>query len=87
MAIIQNIQSLDPTTLEYQDYSIEDTSLISSSIYSSDWSDNRDYIEYYVFNLNGDIIESDLNLSSYQNTPEGLLINPEQDMLGNNNSC
>jgi hypothetical protein len=80
MAIIQNIQSLDPTTLEYQDYSIEDTSLISSSIYSSDWSDNRDYIEYYVFNLNGDIIESDLNLSSYQNTPEGLLINPEQDI-------
>jgi hypothetical protein len=80
MAIIQNIQPLDPTTLEYQDYSIEDTSLISSSIFSSNWNDNRDYIEYYVFNLNGETIESDLNLVNYLSTPEGLIINPEQDI-------
>jgi hypothetical protein len=80
MAIIQNIQSLDPSTLEYQDYSTEDISLLSSSIYSSNWDNNRDYIEYYIFNLNGEIVESDLDLINYLSIPEGLVINPEQDI-------
>jgi len=80
MAIVQNIQSLDPITLEYQDYSTDDISLISSSIFTSTWLDNRDYIEYYVYNLNGDIIESDSNLQNYLSTNEGLIINPDQDI-------
>jgi hypothetical protein len=80
MAVVQNIQSLDPVTLEYQDYSIDDTSLISSSIYTSTWSDNKDYIEYYVYNLNGDVIESDLDLQNYLSTDKGLSINPDQDI-------
>jgi hypothetical protein len=80
MAIVQNITSLDPVTLEYQDYSIDDTTLISSSVFSSTWSDNKDYIEYYVYNLNGDIIESDLDLQNYLSTKEGLLINPDEDI-------
>ena len=77
MAIIQNITPLDPVTLEYQDYSVDDTTLISSSVFSSTWSDNKDYIEYYVYNLNGDIIESDPDLQNYLSTKEGLLINPD----------
>ena len=80
MAIIQNITSLDPVTLEYQDYSVDDTTLISSSVFSSTWSDNKDYIEYYVYNLNGDIIESDPDLQNYLSTKEGLLINPDEDI-------
>ena len=80
MAIIQNITSLDPVTLEYQDYSVDDTTLISSSVFSSKWSDNKDYIEYYVYNLNGDIIESDPDLQNYLSTSEGLLINPDEDI-------
>ena len=80
MAIIQNITPLDPVTLEYQDYSVEDTTLISSSVFSSTWSDNKDYIEYYVYNLNGDIIESDLDLQNYLSTKEGLSINPDEDI-------
>jgi hypothetical protein len=80
MAIVQNITPLDPVTLEYQDYSIDDTTLISSSVFSSTWSDNEDYIEYYVYNLNGDIIESDLDLQNYLSTEEGLLINPDKDI-------
>ena len=80
MAIVQNITSLDPVTLEYQDYSADDTTLISSSIFTSTWSDNKDYIEYYVYNLNGDVIESDLDLQNYLSTKEGLLINPDEDI-------
>ena len=80
MAEIINILPLNPNNFEFQEYSSNDLNLIVSTEVETSFDPTTDYIEYYVFNLNVDIIESDLNLSSYQNTPEGLLINPEQDI-------
>ena len=63
MADIVNIKELDPTTFDFQDYSLEDQSLISSLDVDNSFNPAQDYLEYFIYNLNGDILSQ--NTSGY----------------------
>jgi len=56
MADIVNVQQIDPTSFEFQEYSLEDTSLISSLDISSEFNFDTDYLEYFVYDLNNNIV-------------------------------
>ena len=53
------IQSLDPTTFEYQTYSNADSQLIVQSLLDTVFSKDTDYIEYYIYDLNKTLIFPD----------------------------
>ena len=50
------IQSLDPISFEYQTYSNADSQLIVQSQLDTVFSDDTDYIEYYVYDQNKTLI-------------------------------
>ncbi len=81
MADIVNIQELDPTTFEFQDYSLEDQSLISSLDIDTSFNPNQDYLEYFVYGLNGNILSQ--NTSGYPNfklLDNQIVIDPEANL-------
>lgn len=51
-----NIQSLDPQTFEYQEYSSQDTNLITKNVIETQFNPSTDYIEYFVYDVNGNIL-------------------------------
>ena len=50
------IQSLDPNTFEFQTYSEVDTDLIVQSQLDTVFSNDTDYIEYYIYDQNQNLI-------------------------------
>jgi hypothetical protein len=58
MEEIINIQPLNPNTFEFQEYSSEDTSLISSNVFETTFDSQTDYIEYFIYDLNNNILYS-----------------------------
>jgi len=58
MAELININQLDPNTFEFQEYSLEDTSLITSNQIETTFDPESDYIEYFVYDLNNNILFS-----------------------------
>ena len=82
MADIVNIQQIDPTTFEFQEYSSADTSLISSLDISSEFDPNFDYLEYFVYDLNNNIVFQ--NTSGYPNftlLDNQVSIDPEANLI------
>ena len=65
MADIVNIQQVDPTTFEFQGYSSTDSSLIPSLDVTTAFDSDTDYLEYFVYNINNEILYK--NTSGYQN--------------------
>jgi hypothetical protein len=61
MAEIINIQPINPITFELQEYSIEDTSLITNLEAPSVFDFNKDKIEFFIYDLNNQILYSDVN--------------------------
>ena len=51
-----NISQVDPTTFEFQQYSEKDSNLISSSRLDTAFSSSTDYIEYYAYDENQNLI-------------------------------
>ena len=56
MAELVNITSIDPNTFEAQSYSTQDESLITSINVETAFNPTTDVIEYFIYDLNGDII-------------------------------
>jgi len=61
MAEIVTLNPIDPTTFEFQEYSISDTTLITSLTIDTSFNPNTDYLEYYIYDLNGNIIEQNVS--------------------------
>jgi hypothetical protein len=61
MAEIINISSINPITFEFQDYSIEDTNLITNLEVSSVFDSQKDKIEFFIYDLNNNIIYQNVN--------------------------
>ena len=81
MADIVNVRELDPTTFEFQDYSLEDQSLISSLDIDTFFNPDQDYLEYFVYSLNGNILSQ--NTSGYPNfrlLDNQVIIDPEANL-------
>ena len=49
MAEIINITPLNPTTFEFQEYSLEDNSLITSLEVETSFNSQTDKIEYFIY--------------------------------------
>ena len=67
MAEVINIIPINPITFEYQEYSIEDTSLINSNIIDTKFDPNTDYLEYFIYNLNNELLyANNLSFNNYR---------------------
>jgi hypothetical protein len=81
MAEIVNIQQLDPQTFEFQEYSGQDASLISGINVFDNWDSTVDHIEYFIYDLNGNILfENVAGYPQYSLINNNLFIDPENDL-------
>jgi hypothetical protein len=60
MAEIINILPLNPNNFEFQEYSSSDLNLIVSTEIETSFDTTSDYIEYYVYDLSGNILVSNI---------------------------
>ena len=79
-----NIQIIpvDPITFELQDYSTQDTNIISKFEIDTVFSQSTDYIEYYVYDENQNLIfpPSTQELLAYNVKNGDVLFSPDQDL-------
>ena len=79
---IVNIQSIDPNTLQLQNYSVGDDSLIFSVIQQNIVFDpTQDYIEYFILDLNKNVLFS--NVSGWPNfsiIDNSVALDPQKDL-------
>ncbi len=76
------IQQLDPNTFEYQTYSDSDSQLIVQSQLDTVFSKDTDYIEYYAYDQNQNLIYpgSTIPLLDYDIRDGDVLLNPQKDL-------
>ena len=77
-----NIIPIDPVTFEYQEYSETDNQLIVSTPLDTSFDKNTDYIEYYIYDNNQNIIfpSSTIPLLSYDVIQSDILLDPEKNI-------
>ena len=78
---IINIQSVDPNTLQLQNYTPADESLISNFTQDITFDPSQDYLEYFVLDLNQNILFS--NIAGYPNykiQDTTVVIDPQADL-------
>jgi len=81
MAEIVNIQNANPQTFELQEYSQQDTSLISTTTTFDTWDSTVDHIEYFIYDLNGNILFNNVTgYPQYSLIDNNLVIDPENDL-------
>ena len=83
MALEPNIIPLDPVTFEYQDYSQDDSNLIAQLPLDTDFSGSTDYIEYYVYDQNNNLLfpdSSTVPLNQYTIKEGDVLLDPSQNL-------
>ena len=81
MAEIINITPLNPTTFEFQEYSLEDNSLITSLEVETSFNSQTDKIEYFVYDLNGNILyENVTGYTGYRLLDNVLTLFPDVDL-------
>ena len=77
------INQVDPTTFEYQQYTEQDNILISSSRLDTTFSSSIDYIEYYVYGEDKNLIfptEGVYNNKNYKVVNGDVIIYPSKDL-------
>ena len=78
---IVNIQNVDPNTLQLQNYSPSDESLISNAEIEVTFDPSQDYLEYFILDLNQNILFS--NVAGYPNykiQDTTVVIDPQADL-------
>ena len=65
MSEIINITQVNPVDFNYQEYSLQDETLISSFLVSSSFSQTTDNIELFLFDFNKNIIVSNYEYSDF----------------------
>ena len=75
------IQNISPNTFEYQEYSNNDIALINENNIDVTFDPNQDYIEYFAYDLNGNIvIENVTNYPYYSLLNNQVNIDPIADL-------
>jgi hypothetical protein len=78
---IVNIQSVDPTTLQLQNYTLTDESLISNTNVEVTFDPNQDYLEYYILDLNSTTLYSNTaGYPGFKIRDSNILIDPQKDL-------
>lgn len=81
MAETVNIIPLNPNNFEFQEYSLEDNSLITSLEVETSFNSQTDKIEYFVYDLNGNILyENVTGYTGYRLLDNVLTLYPDVDL-------
>ena len=79
---IVNINSINPETFELQTYSSADSSLIASFEVETSFNPSVDKIEYFIYDLNGQIVYSNVNgYPNYSLVNNVVTLDPEKDLI------
>ena len=81
MAEVINIQPINPLTFELQEYSSEDTSLITNLESQTSFNPQTDKVEYFIYDLNNQLLYEDLNFSGYKLIDNILTLYPGENLL------
>lgn len=81
MAEVINIQPINPLTFELQEYSSEDTSLITNLESQTSFNSQTDKVEYFIYDLNNQLLYEDLNFSGYKLIDNILTLYPGENLL------
>ena len=83
MAELINITPLDPNNFSFETYQPSDEELLSISLSKVDFDPTQDYIEYYIYDLNGNIVypNSTTAYQDYTLVDNKVTIDPEQDVV------
>jgi hypothetical protein len=81
MAEVINIQSLNPTTFEFQNYTDQDTSLITNFETQTSFDSKTDKVEYFIYDLNNQIIYSDNDYPDYVLNDNNLVLDPGKNLI------
>ena len=81
MSEIVNIIPINPTNFELQEYSVDDTSLITNVEVQTSFNPSTDKIEYFVYDLNQNLLYSNVNgYRGYSLIDNNLVLDPETDL-------
>ncbi len=79
---IVNINSINPETFELQTYSSADSSLIASFEVETSFNPSVDKVEYFIYDLNGQIVYSNVNgYPNYSLVNNVVTLDPEKDLI------
>ena len=82
MAETVNIIPLNPNNFEFQEYSPEDNSLITSLEVETSFDSQKDKIEYFIYDLNGNILyENVTGYTGYRLLDNVLTLYPDVDLI------
>ena len=79
MAELANITPLNPENFSFENYSTSDENLLNVNLSSSIFNPTEDYVEYFIYDLNGNIIDSIIGYTNYSLLDNNLYIDPVQD--------
>ncbi len=76
------VNPIDPVSFELQNYSPADEKLIASSNLDTSFSDDTDYIEFYIYDQNGNFIypRDTIQLRDYTVRDGDVLLNPSDNL-------
>jgi hypothetical protein len=81
MAEIVNINPINPFTFELQEYSVSDSSLITSFNIDTTFNSQVDYLEYFIYDLNGNILVQNVSgYPGYSLVDNNVILDPEVDL-------
>jgi len=81
MANTVNINNIPGNFFELQDYSIQDDTLITNSTVQSTFNPLQNYISYFIYNLNNEIIYSnEAGFSGWSFIDEQVYLDPQTDL-------
>ena len=81
MAEIVNTNPINPFTFELQEYSVSDSSLITSFNIDTTFNSQVDYLEYFIYDLNGNILVQNVSgYPGYSLVDNDVVLDPEADL-------
>ena len=84
MAELANITPLNPDDFSFETYSPSDESLLNVNFSSSTFDPTKDYIEFFIYDLNNNIVSQNIPFEGYSLLDNELYIDPIQDSLISN---
>jgi len=81
MAKTVTLNSIDPISFEYQEYSIQDDNLIVNFTVEPTFNPLKNYVAYYIYDLNNTVVFSnEINFLGYSIINGQVVLNPEADI-------
>jgi hypothetical protein len=81
MAKVVTLNSINPTTFEYQDYSTQDDNLIVNFTIEPTFDPLQNYVAYFIYDFNGNVVfANEINFRAYNIIDGQVVLNPELDV-------